>query len=150
MSVVAGCSLFDGVLLAADCRATIKQKVYSDNVLKVFALFPHTAIGFAGHIDVASYLLRTLQKQIQKRNHTDPISLSHWFPRFFRHEFKKYTTRYGDRTVHFMIASVLIGRLNAVERKAVVELVKYIGFGKSPIKRNFMPNFLVEIMKTSD
>ncbi len=154
MSVVAGCSLFDGVLLAADCRATFKRKngddVYSDNVLKVFALFPHTAIGFVGAIDVASYLLKTLITQLRNRKHTDPISLSNWFSRLFQYEFKKYTTQYGDRTVHFMVASVLKGRPNVVERKAVVDLVKYIGFDKSPIKRNFMPSILIEILKTSN
>ena len=44
MSVVAGCSLFDGVLLAADCRATVqypnRPDLYSDNVLKVMAIHP--------------------------------------------------------------------------------------------------------------
>jgi hypothetical protein len=46
-----------------------------------------------------------------------------------------------------MIASVIKGRPNVVERKAVEELVKYIGFGHSSIKRNFMPGILIEIMK---
>lgn len=151
MSVVAGCSLFNGVLIAADCRVTINQKnksdIYSDNVLKVFALFPHTAIGFVGDVDVASYLLQKLILKLKARNHTDPISLSNWFPRLFRHEFSKYTTQYGKRTVYFMVASVLKGRPNIVERKAVVDLVNYIAFGKSPISRNFMPNFLIDILK---
>jgi hypothetical protein len=61
MSVVAGSSLFDGVLLTADCRATITRPgmpdIHSDNVLKVIALHPNTAIGFVGDIGIASYLL---------------------------------------------------------------------------------------------
>jgi hypothetical protein len=80
MSVVAGCSLFNGVLLAADCRATIrvqnKPDIHSDNVLKVFALLPHTAIGFVGDIDIASFLLQCLLTKLRKRRRNDPISLS--------------------------------------------------------------------------
>ena len=49
-----------------------------------------------------------------------------------------------------MVASVLKDRPNVVERKAVVELVNYIAFGKSPISRNFMPNILIEILKIPD
>jgi len=44
MSVVAGCSLFNGVLLAAGCRATVRYRnqpdIHPDNVLKVFAIHP--------------------------------------------------------------------------------------------------------------
>lgn len=154
MSVVAGCSLFDGVLLAADCRATITRKnrddVYSDNVLKVFALCPHTAIAFVGDIDIASYLLRHLIIQLKSHKCIDPITLSNWFPRLFRRAFKKFTGKYGNRIVYFMVGSVIKGRPNVVERKAVVDLVDYIVFKKSPISRNHMPNFLVEILKLPD
>ncbi|MCX5884425.1 MAG: hypothetical protein NT096_00685 [Proteobacteria bacterium] len=151
MSVVAGCSLFDGVLLAADCRATFKRigcpDIHSDNVLKVFALLPHTAIGFVGDIDVASFLLRSLLVHIKNRKHVDPISLSNWLPRLFRYEFSRFNAKYGERTVIFMIASVLKDRPNIVQRKAVAELVNYIGFGKSPIQRTWMPSILIEILK---
>ena len=46
-----------------------------------------------------------------------------------------------------MIASVIKGRPNVVDRNAVEELVKYICFGHSPIKRNFIPNILIDIMR---
>ena len=151
MSVVAGCSLFDGVLLAADCRATIrvqnKPDTHSDSVLKVFALLPHTAIGFVGDIDIASFLLQSLLSQLSKRRRNDPISLSLWIPRLFRHQFKRYTEKRGHRSVVFMVASVLRDRRNIVERKAVAKLVEHIGFGHSPIQRNWIPGFLVEILK---
>lgn len=154
MSVVAGCSLFDGVLLAADCRATIrmhnKPDIHSDNVLKVFALLPHTALGFVGDIDVASYLLQNLLIGLDKQRRKDPISLSQWIPRLFRNHYNRFLSKNGNRTVVFMIGSILRDRNNIVERKAVVELVKYICFGNSPIKRNWIPDFLMKILKVPE
>ena len=154
MSVVAGCSLFDGVLLAADCRATIqvpnKPDIHSDNVLKVIAISPHTAIGFVGDIEVASFLLQCLLIGLGKRKQKDPISLSRWIPRLFRYQHNRYTSKKGNRTVIFMIASVLRDRRNIVERKAIVDLVKYIMFSHSPIKRNWIPDFLVQFLKIPD
>lgn len=154
MSVVAGCSLFDGVLMAADCRVTIrvqnKPDIHLDNVLKVIALLPHTAIGFVGDIDIASFLLQCLLMRLAKSPRKDPISLSCWIPRLFRYQFSRYTSMKGNRTVVFMIGSVLRDRRNIVERKAVVELVNYICFGHSPINRNWIPGFLFEFLKIPD
>lgn len=152
MSVVAGCSLFDGVLLAADCRATIRRRgypdIYADNVQKLFFVFPHTAIGFVGDIDVASALLVPLLEQSRRRRRADPINFSAWAPRLFRREFSAFTSREGERNVVFMVASVLTDRENIVERQAVVDLVNYIVFGNSPIQRNFIPDILVRILRT--
>ena len=151
MSVVAGCSLFDGVLLAADCRATIREMnkpdIHSDSVLKVIALLPHTAIGFVGDIDIASFLLQNLLMGLNKRRRKDPISLSFWIPRLFRYLFSIYTSKKGDRTIVFMVGSVLRDRSNIVEREAIAELVKYIVFGQSPIQRNWIPDFLIQFLK---
>lgn len=154
MSVVAGCSLFNGVLIAADCRATIrvpnKKDIHTDNVLKVFAILPHTTIAFVGDIDIASFLLQQLLIRLPKHSRKDPISLSRWIPRLFRYLFNKFTPINGDRTVVFMIGSILRDRRNIVERKAVVELANHIFFGKSPIKRNWIPGFIVEFLKIPD
>ena len=154
MSVVAGCSLFDGVLLAADCRATIQRRdkstIHSDSVLKVLALMKHTAIAFVGDIDVAAYLIKTLIINLKNRKHRDPISLSLWMPRFFRYKLNEFTAKNGDRKVVFMVASVLRNRRNLVERKAVVDLFKYITSDKSPIKRNWIPQLLIEAIKVPE
>lgn len=151
MSVVAGCSLFDGVLLAADCRATLQYphgtKSHSDNVLKVLAIRPDTAIAFVGDIRIAAYLLGRLLNALKNRKLKDPVSLCAWLPRLFRHEYQRFASRFGETTIIFMVASVIKGRPNVVERQAVEELVKYIGFEHSPIKRNFMPGILIEIMR---
>jgi hypothetical protein len=150
MSVVAGCSLFDGVLLAADCRATISSPnhpdIHSDNVLKVIAILPHTAIGFAGDIRAASYLLQSLLAKLKSQGHKDPINLSNWLPILFCDEFKKYTSRYGDCTVNFMIGSVLKDRPNRVSRKEIFELVRVIAFEK---KRPWLPSLLYNLLNAS-
>lgn len=154
MSVVAGCSLFDGVLLAADCRVTIRRskspKVYADNVQKLFPIYPGTAIGFVGDLDVASYLLKELLTQVRRRLRKDPVSLANWMPRLFKSACAIFASRKGPRSIVFMVASVLKDRPNVVDRETVAELVKYIGFGKSPVQRNWMPGILVEILKTPD
>ena len=149
--MVAGCSLFEGVLLAAECRATIqypnRPDLYSDNVLKVFTIHPNAAIAFVGDINIVSHLLKELLIGFKTRSRKDPISLSQWLPRLFRHEYQRFISRFGERTVIFMIASVIKGCPNVVERKAVEELVETIGFGHSPIQRNFMPGIFIEIRK---
>ncbi|WP_319524670.1 hypothetical protein [uncultured Desulfosarcina sp.] len=151
MSVVAGCSLFDGVLLTADCRATIRrpyrENIYSDNVLKVIAISPDTAIGFVGDIDVASFLLHRLLIEIRRRKRKDPTNLSLWMPRFFRYYFNQFVSKKGKRTLVFMIASVLRGHRNIVERQAVVELTNRILSGQSSIQRNWIPSFLLDFLK---
>jgi integrase len=54
MSVVAGCSLFDGALLAADCRITFQVSpnrfFYTDNAQKLFTLTSRLSIGFVGDL----------------------------------------------------------------------------------------------------
>jgi len=151
MSVVAGCSLFDGVLLAADSRVTIRRHdasdLHADNVQKLFPLCPGTAIGFVGHLDISSHLLRLLLTEIRKRTRKDPISLSNWMPRLFRRAYAAFCSSKGTRSIAFMVASVLRDRPNIVERKAVAELVQHIGFEKSPIRRSWMPGILIEILR---
>jgi len=153
MSVVAGCSLFDGVLLAADCRATIKlpkcKDIHSDNVLKIIAILPHTAIGFAGNIRAASYILQCLLTDLKNKKRKDPISLANWIPRLFRHRFRKYVSCHGNCTINFMIASVIKDRPNIVKRLEIFELIRMIGFGNSPIKRNWIPALLFNLLEKS-
>lgn len=71
MSVVAGCSLLNGVLLAADCRSTIKRHhasdVHVDTVQKIFGVLPHTAIGFVGDIGAAGFKLYHLLVQVRRK-----------------------------------------------------------------------------------
>lgn len=151
MSVVAGFSLFNGVLLAADCRATVqypnRPELHSDNVLKVFAIHPNTAIAFVGDIKIAAHMIKKLIVRLKNRSRKDPITLSNWLPRLFRHEYQKFVSEFGERTIIFMIASVIKNRPNVIERQAVEKLLNHIFFGNGPIRMNSIPNFLIEIMK---
>ena len=152
MSVVAGCSLFDGVLLAADCRVTIQRRrvpdIHLDCAQKIFPLTPNTALSFVGSVGAASLLIREMWHQLRKRQRQDAVSLAAWLPRFFRYAYGCSQASLGSKQIAFMVASVVRGRLNAVEREAVVKLVNHIGFGQSVIQRNWMPDILVRILQT--
>ena len=130
MSVVAGCSLFDGVILAADSRCTIcfpnGSKEYADFTQKLFVLTAHSAIGFAGDLHAASFLLRALFAHLKGRNKKDPISLSRWLPRFFKHKYSKLNKDYSRQEVIFIVASIIKNRPNTVERKSVKQIADYI------------------------
>lgn len=152
MSVVAGCSLFDGVLLAADCRVTVTRgrtrEVYSDNVQKVFGVLPHTAVGFVGDCGAAAFILPHLLIQASRMRENGPADLVRWMPRLFRRAYADYNPSYGEKTpISFMAVAVEVGKRNVVKRKVVVDLVNDIAFGKTTIKRSWMPGFLMEFLK---
>ncbi len=151
MSVVAGCLLFDGAMLAADCRITFQHRsghnIRVDYAQKVFAVAPGTAIGFVGDVKAGSVILQELLRQVRFRRRQHPISLHLWMPRLFR---SIYSRLYGDSppNVAFMVASSMYDQVNYVERETVAELARHIGFGKSVIQRNWMPRVLIDILST--
>jgi hypothetical protein len=151
VSVVAGCSLFDGVLLAADCRVTIirgETRVYSDTVQKVFDVRPHTSIGFVGDVGAAAFMLYHLLIQANRRRESGPTDLLRWMPRFFRRAYSDYNpSKRKKESVIFIAAGAEIGKENVVKRKVVVDLVEDIGFQRTVIKRQWMPAFLLEFLK---
>jgi hypothetical protein len=61
MTVIAGLSLFNGVMLVSDCRVTVrrpgKPDVYGDVGQKIFPLTQNAAIGFCGDVGTAALLL---------------------------------------------------------------------------------------------
>jgi hypothetical protein len=152
MSVVAGCGLFDGVLLGADCRVTIQRPghapVYCDTVQKVFAVVPGLAIGFVGEVRAASVLLQELFRRTPRRRRHDPVSLSQWIPRLFRRTYAASRARLSTPDVSFMVAFSIAGRANVVERKAVGEMLTRIASGETTIRRNFVPNIFLRILST--
>ncbi len=150
MSIVAGCSLLDGVLLAADCRVTIQRRgspdVLVDNAQKLFPVAPGTAIGFVGDVRAASQLLCALFAKIAHRRQ-DPVSLSMWMPRLFRHAYARLNVK-NSSSIAFMVASALHDRPNIVEREVVGKLLWRIGSRESPVKRNWAPGWLAQILDT--
>jgi hypothetical protein len=149
MSVVAGCTLFDGVLLAADCRITFpmasSRLYYTDNAQKLFPLTPTTAIGFVGNLNIASSLLQSLSTYPRKRR-LDPISLGMWIQRKFQFEYARLTASNAGTLpkVAFIVGSALRGRPNVVERKAIGELLFHIAQGS--VKQSWVPAHLVNLL----
>ncbi len=158
MSVIAGCSLFDGVILLADCRVTVKrlgkQDIYCDNVQKLFPLTPSTALGFVGDLETATPIIRELHRQINlsirqnKNNRLHPLRILKWLPRYFRSSYSQLAKRKNVSRVDFMAGSVILDRANVIERSKVVEIMERFRLGKLSAQRNWMPNILVQIMKT--
>ena len=124
MSVVAGCSLLDGVILGADCRVTYEDTrgglTYRDTVQKLVAVTPQNAIGFVGHITTASDLIGSMLKMCHRLERYNPITLLNWLPRHFKRRFKNLN---GAEKVIFMVGSVIRDRPNIVEKAAAVRMV---------------------------
>jgi hypothetical protein len=157
MSVIAGCSLFSGVILLADCRVTIKRPgkpdVLCDNAQKLFPLTNTTAFGFVGDLNTASPIIRELFRQLSlshkmgKTNRLHPFSLLKWMPRYFRSTYRQLAKRQKVGRVDFMVGSVILDRPNVIDRSKVVEIMERFRLGKLSAQRNWMPNILVDIMK---
>lgn len=140
MTVVAGCLLFDGVILMADSRGTISRPgrpdIRMDVVQKLVPLTPTMTLGFAGNIPAAGELLRHALNKLERRPRKDAVSLLHWIPRLFRHEFCRLPKALQRYPVELLGGAIILDQPNYVERSVVAELVNRIGFGKSPVKRN--------------
>jgi 20S proteasome alpha/beta subunit len=150
MTVIAGASLFSGVMLVADSRITVhragRPDVHADICQKIFPFTKSLAIGFAGDISAAAFILTELRAQLAKRERRDVVSLVlRWLPRFLKARY----ARYGEnRPVHFMIAAVRHDQLNVIERQKVVDIMKAIAAGNASIQRNFIPDVVMQMMLT--
>jgi hypothetical protein len=120
VSVVAGVSLLDGVLIGADCRITYDgtPPTYRDELQKLIPIGSHTAIGLTGDIRTAAELLLKIKKAQQGRIET--VELEQWLPRFLEHEFPKINS---PQSVTFLVASVIPSRPNAVPKADIMKIV---------------------------
>ncbi len=159
MSVIAGCSLLNGVLLLSDCRITVERSgvpdVYCDFGKKLFPLTPHVALGFvAKDVLTAGHLVREVLRQIEMKmaageeSKLHPAVLLRWFPRFFRSAYGVVRQKWGAGFVCFMVGAVIPDRPNVIERQKVVEIMERFRFGKLSAQRNWLPGILVDILKT--
>jgi hypothetical protein len=151
MTIIAGASLFNGVILLADTRVTIQRPsgrpdICCDIAQKVFFLTPTTAIGFSGDVRAASAIICEALRQLATRAHTDALSLRQWLPRFVAATYRAHARKHGAPVLAFIVGSVIPGRNNVIERAKVAELLNTIGFGRSPIKRNFVPDIVMRIL----
>lgn len=150
MTVIAGASLFNGVMLLSDCRVTIKvtgrSDIHADIAQKIFQLTPTTAIGFAGDVETAGRLIATAYHHLNRRQRVDAVSMRDWLPRFLRSTYRGISRKHRAGVVSFLVASVIPGHPNIVERRKVEEFFKTIAFKRSPMQRNFVPDIVMRIM----
>jgi hypothetical protein len=121
MSVVAGISLLDGVLIGADCRITIEsagKTTYRDTVQKLIPIGTHTVIGFVGWVPTAAKLLQAMLKARGTRR--EAMDLQSWLPRFFKNQYAKIKDR---KPVSFLVASVVPSRPNIVAKAEIAKAV---------------------------
>jgi hypothetical protein len=119
MSVVAGCSLLDGLILGADSRVSFAAEgTYSDTLQKLVFLTDHTVLGFAGDVSTAVHLLKSMRRaQGERRN---AVILRQWLPRLFAYEFARFP---DARAVTFMVGSVIPSRPNVIRKAAAAQAV---------------------------
>jgi hypothetical protein len=152
MTVVAGVSLVNGVMLIADCRVTVRTPgrpdVYCDVAQKIFQLTQTTVLGFSGDVCAASVILRELQKQLGRRRRRDSVSLLRWLPRFMSATYRALDKKKRARRVDFIIGSVIPDKVNVVERQKVVDILTTITSGNASMQRNWFPDILMRVIQT--
>lgn len=79
MSVVAGCSLLDGIIMGSDCRVTFRcgaNETHRDTVQKLIALTPYTVLGFVGNdVRSSATMLKAAVEGARRRQRSDALSL---------------------------------------------------------------------------
>lgn len=146
VSVVAGCSLLDGVILGADSRVTFEAEgTCRDTLQKLVFIASHTVLGFVGHVAPAARLLRAMRKVRGDRHNA--VILRHWLPRFFAYEFKKLPNA-KDVDVRFMVGSVIAGRPNVIEKAAAARTVIAAVHSRTPGSINGISPLFLRIMQT--
>jgi hypothetical protein len=150
MTVIAGASLFKGVILLSDTRATLrapgKRDIHRDDAQKLIQLTNSTVIGFCGDLRTASFLIASAIRQLQSRRRKDAVSLAMWLPRFLKATYRAFDKRHRAARVSFLVGAVSTDRPNIVERQKVVELFRTLASGKSRFQRNFVPDIVMRIM----
>jgi hypothetical protein len=147
MSVIAGCSLLDGVILGADCRVTYSDgrggTTHRDTIQKLIAITPHSAIGFAGDVATASDLVLSMLQTCHRLRRYNAVSLANWIPRFFRQRYVRFK---DARDVIFIVGSVVPGRPNVVERAAAARLIDHAFRSRSAVGINGLSSQLAAIL----
>ncbi len=119
-----------------------------NNILKVFAITPTTAIAFSGGVRTAATLLKCVIDHFPVKRSVrlpDGVALRGWLPRYLRHS---YATLDLTEQVSFLVASVVPNQPNAVRRSRAVEVMDRIRTGSCAVSRNFVPGIFVRILQT--
>lgn len=153
MTVIAAASLFDGVMIMADCRVTIRQRfrrdLHCDIAQKLFPLSSSAAIGYAGDVRAAAMLLPTIGRHLRRRPRRDPVSIARWLPRILRTTYgRMQAQRSGAKyeAIHFIFAATVHSRPNVVSRARVGELVMSAVSEGSTLRTATMPDLPMRIL----
>jgi hypothetical protein len=145
VSLVAGCSLLNGVLLAADTRITWMwpdgRVEHADVAQKLYVVAPGTAIGFVSNdIALTSMVLREILRQAPTRRRHDGLSLSWWMPKLLRRGYQAWPQRRRTSPdIAFMVASVLPWQRNLVRRVDCLAVMKEALSGTGHRVTSFSP-----------
>lgn len=152
MTVIAGVSLFNGVMLLADSRVTVTQPGQPDSVCdiaqKIMPITNQLALAFSGDVQLAAFLLRGILQHGRMRERKDPVSLLQWLPRFLRHGYRCFEAKNGVRKIGFLVAAIQRDRLNVVERKRVAALMTAIASGSGRMQRNWVSDVVMRVLMT--
>ena len=152
MTVVAGVSLLNGVMLIADCRVSVRSPgrpdIYFDVAQKIFPLTQTTVLGFSGDVSAASAILPELLKQLRRQRQQDSVSLLRWLPRFMNAIYRALEKKKRARRVDFIVGSVIPEKVNVVERQKVVDILTAIASGNVSRRRNWAPDILMRVVQT--
>lgn len=153
MTVVAAISLFNGVMIQADCRLTVTRRgrrpVYCDIVQKIFPVTPGLALGFAGDVYVAALLLPEFYRQLRKRKRLETLSLLNWASRFFRYEYARLRSKHvRPGRFELVFAGVDRSREAVVDRSRVIEILDRFRLGTTSLGRNWIPGEVVTALQS--
>jgi hypothetical protein len=153
MTVIAGASLFSGVLLAGDTRCTYilrdGREVVVDHLQKLLDLGGTVGLGYSGNVLVAGDLTLAAVRQVarwQGTNRRHPMSILGWLPRLFASRFDRVAPRVPHPDVSFAVATVLRGRPNIIDRAKVIALMERFRLGQLAYQRNWLPGVLMRVL----
>lgn len=156
MTVIAGVSLFDGVMLLADSRVTVTPKgrraYHCDVAQKIFPLTAHLALAFSGDVRAAAMLVPRLIRHMKRRRRLDTVSLLRWLPRFLKDTYRSMQAKpagglpYGE--IQFIVGGIIPDRTNVVDRARVADILRRAVSPDASTQRNWMPDVVMRVLMT--
>lgn len=150
VTLVAAASLFRGVILLSDCRATLsapgRPDSHADCIQKCFPLTDHAAIGFAGDKLAAEHLLLGILGETRKKRMSSE-ELADWLPAYLKAEYGSWCTKAPLRDVAFIVASIEPAYHNLIPMENVKKIVDMIFNGTLSVQRSFFPGILAKCLQ---
>jgi len=151
VTIIAGVSLLNGVMLLADSRVTVTRQGedgHFDVAQKLLPIASWMAIGFSGDVAAAAFIIPQILHSSRKLRRADPITLLRWLPRVTRKLYSIFARMHGHRQIHFMIGATMRDRPNIVERSKVAEIVTSIATKQGTWHRDCVPDVFMRVLMT--